>query len=108
MIILNGLTGPTSTGKTFGAMPAQGVGMKEDDLAHLMTFIRNSFGNSSGDVVSPEMAAAAFEISGKRAKAGEAVNSAELAADHLKNLPGEPVDATLMVDPITLQPAEAK
>ncbi len=108
MIILNGLAGPTSTGKTYGVMPAQGIGMKAEDLAYLMTFVRNAFGNSSGDVVTQEMGTAAFEISGKRAKAGEAVNSAELAADHLKELPGEPADATLMVDPITLEPAEAK
>lgn len=108
MVILNGLTGPTSTGKVYGVMPAQGAGMKGEDLAALMTYIRNSFGNSVGDVVTREMGAAALEISNARPKVGTAVNADELNAGHKKNLAGEPLDPKTMLDPITLEPAEAK
>lgn len=106
MVILNGLGGPTSTGKTYGVMPAQA--MKGEDLAPLMTYIRNSFGNKTGDVVTKQMGAAALEISNARPKVGTAVNSEELTADHVKNLPGDVLDPTTMLDPITLEPAEAK
>lgn len=108
MIILNGLGGPTSTGKTYGVMPAQGAGLKGEDLAALMTYVRNSFGNKTGDVVTKQMGAAALEISAARTKVGAAVTSEELAADHAKNLPGDVLDPKTMLDPITLEPAEAK
>jgi mono/diheme cytochrome c family protein len=108
-VILNGLQGPTSTGKVYGAgiMPAQGGGMSAQDLAFIMTFIRNSFGNSVGDVVTPEMAQAAMDISAKRAKAGGPVTAEELK-EHDKDLPGDKMDPSTMVDPITLKPVEAK
>ncbi len=108
MIILNGLQGPTSTGKTYGAgiMPAQGAGMGAEDLASVMTFVRNRFGNTSGDVVTVEMAQAALDISAARAKAGQAVTAEEIAADHAKMLPGEPLDPTAPVNPANLKPAE--
>jgi mono/diheme cytochrome c family protein len=108
MVILNGLTGPTSTGKTYGVMPAQAAGLNGEDLAHLMNFVRHSFGNSTEGVVTKEMGIAALEISGKRAKAGAPVTGDELNAEHKKNLPGDPIDPKMMVDPITLEPAEAK
>lgn len=106
MVILNGLQGPTSTGKAYpGSMPAQGTGMSAEDLAGLMTYVRNSFGNATGDVVTIEMAKAAMEISGKRTKTGEQVTAAELESDHLKILPGEKLDPKTMVDPVSLAPA---
>jgi mono/diheme cytochrome c family protein len=108
MVILNGLTGPTSHGKTFGVMPSQAAGLNGEDLSHLMNYVRHSFGNSAPDVVTKEMGIAALEISGKRAKAGAPVTGEELNADHKKNLPGDPIDPKMMVDPITLEPAEAK
>jgi mono/diheme cytochrome c family protein len=108
MIVLNGLNGPTSSGKVFGVMPSQAAGLNGEDLSHLMNFVRHSFGNNAADVVTKEMGAAALEISAKRAKAGAAVTGEELNADHKKNLPGDPIDPKMMVDPITLQPAEAK
>lgn len=110
MIILNGLQGPTSSGKTYGAgvMPAQGAGMTTQDLAGLMTYLRNSFGNSTGDIVTAEMAAAALEISGSREKAGAPVTAEEIAAAHAVALPGEALDPATMVNPITLAPAEAE
>jgi len=110
MIVLNGLHGPTSTGKVFSAagMPAQGGGMTPEDLAGILTFLRNDKGNSVGDVVTPEMAKAAMDISAKRAKAGQQTDADELKAEHDKDLPGEKVDANTLVDPATLLPAAAK
>lgn len=107
MIILNGLMGEISVnGKTYnGAMPAQGAGMSPEDLAALLTYIRNNFGNKAGDVVTTEMASNAMKISSGRAKAGQPVTAAELTADHAKNLEGAPLDPATMVDPVTLQPA---
>jgi mono/diheme cytochrome c family protein len=107
MIILNGLQGPMSTGKTYGGaggMAAQGAGLTPADLAGIMTYVRNNFGNSTGDVVTIEMAKAAMEISDARAKVGQQVTAEELTADHLKALPGEALDPKTLVDPISLAP----
>lgn len=107
MIILHGLQGPTSKGKVYGAgiMPAQGAGMGAADLAGVMTYIRNSFGNSSGDVVTLEMAQAALDISAARSETGP-VNAEEIAADHMAMLPGEALEPTTPVNPATLKPVE--
>lgn len=107
MIILNGLEGPVDDGKTYGVMPPQGIGMTPEDLAGIMTYVRNNFGNSKGDVVTLDMAKAALEISAKRKNAGKAVTGAELTAEHLKNLPGDKLDPKTLLDPITLAPAKA-
>ncbi len=107
MVILNGLQGPVSDGKTYGVMPPQGIGMAPEDLAGVMTFVRNNFGNTHGDVVTIDMAKAAIEISGARKSAGNSVTGAELDADHVKNLPGDVLDPKAMLDPITLAPAKA-
>ncbi len=107
MIILNGLEGPVDDGKTYGVMPPQGIGMGAEDLAGIMTYVRNNFGNSKGDVVTIDMAKAALEISAKRKNAGKSATGAELTADHLKNLPGEKLDPKTLLDPITLAPAKA-
>lgn len=106
MVILNGLHGPTSSGKVYGAgvMPAQGAGMAAADLAGLMTYLRNNFGNSTGDVVTVEMAAAALEKSAARPKAGESVSAEELTGEHNVALPGEPLDPEAKVNPATLAP----
>lgn len=110
MIILNGLVGPMSTGKTYGGaggMQAQGGGMAPEELAGVMTFLRNSFGNSTGDVVTVEMAKAAMEISSKREKAGTQMTSEEITSVHAVALPGDPIEPTLLVDPKTLAPTAA-
>jgi mono/diheme cytochrome c family protein len=106
MIILNGLQGPTSTGKDFpgGGMPSQAAGMSPEDLAGIMTYVRNNFGNTKGDIVTVEMAKAAMEISAARAKAGLQVTGAELTSDHVKNLSGQAIDPKTPVDPKTLLP----
>lgn len=108
MVILNGLQGPTSTGKVYGAgvMPAQSAGMTAQDLAGLMTFLRNGFGNSTGDVVTVEMAEKAFEVSASRARAGQAITAEEIKADHMVMLEGEPIEPTTLVDPAKLTPVE--
>jgi mono/diheme cytochrome c family protein len=107
MVILNGLDGPVSDGKTYGVMPPQGVGMGAEDLAGIMTYVRNNFGNAKGDVVTTDMAKAALEISAARKNAGKSATAAELAADHVKTLPGEVLDPKTLLDPITLAPAKA-
>jgi len=107
MIIINGLDGPISSGKTYGLMPPQGIGMSPEDLAGVMTYVRNHFGNSTGDVVTVEMAKAALEISAARPNVGKPTTGPELTADHAKNLPGDVLDPTTLVDPMTLLPAEA-
>ncbi|RYD46075.1 MAG: cytochrome c [Verrucomicrobiaceae bacterium] len=107
MIILNGMEGPVSDGKTYGVMPPQGIGMTPEDLAGIMTYVRNNFGNSNGDVVTIEMAKAAIEISAARKNAGKASTEGELTSEHVKVLPGEVLDPKTMVDPITLAPAAA-
>ncbi len=107
MIILNGLEGPVSDGKTYGVMPPQGIGMAAEDLAGVMTYVRNNFGNTKGDVVTIDMAKAALEISAVRKNAGKSVTGAELTADHVKALPGDVLDPKTLLDPITLAPAKA-
>jgi mono/diheme cytochrome c family protein len=107
MVILNGLEGPVDDGKTYGVMPPQGIGMTPEDLAGIMTYVRNNFGNAKGDVVTVDMAKAAIEISAKRKNAGKSVTGAELEADHVKQLPGDVLDPKAMLDPITLAPAAA-
>ena len=98
-----------STGKTFGGaggMAAQGAGLSAEDLAGIMTYIRNNFGNTKGDVVTVEMAKAALDISAARKNAGIQVNAEELNSIHKKNLPGAVLDPKTMVDPITLAPVK--
>lgn len=107
MIILNGLEGPVSNGTTYGIMPTQGIGMTAEELAGIMTYVRNNFGNTKGDVVTVEMAKAALEISAARKNVGKAVTGAELTADHVKELPGAVLDPKTMVDPLTLAPVAA-
>jgi mono/diheme cytochrome c family protein len=107
MVILNGLQGPVSNGTTYGVMPPQGIGMAPEDLAGIMTYMRNNMGNSSGDVITTDMAKAAIDISAARKKAGQSVTADELTADHIKALAGAALDPKTMLDPVTLAPAKA-
>lgn len=107
MIVLNGLQGPVSDGKTYGVMTPQGIGMTPEDLAGIMTYIRNHFGNKKGDVITVEMARNAMKISAARKKSGQPVTGEELTADHLKNLEGKEVKPDDMVDPLTFAPVTA-
>jgi mono/diheme cytochrome c family protein len=115
MIVLNGLHGVNSTGKEMGGvvgMPSQssqiaGI-LAPEDLAGVMTYVRNSFGNSVGDIVTVEMATKALEISGKRAKTGTQVSADELTSDHVKELPGTKLDPKTLLDPMKLTPVKGK
>lgn len=109
MIVLNGLHGPMSTGKTYSGaagMPSQNAlnDLKPEDLAGVMTYVRNNFGNTKGDIVTVEMAKNAFAISSKRANAGKQMTTEELTADHVKNLSGKTLEPKAMVNPLTLMP----
>ncbi len=111
MIIMNGVQGEISVkGRTWnGNMPSQMV-LNDVELASIMTYLRNNFGNSTGDVVTPEMAGAALELYKERAD-GAAVapqmTEVELNADHGQMLSGEVVDPATVVDLETFQPVEA-
>jgi len=107
MVIINGLHGPASTGRDYGVMQAQGAGMSKEDLAGIMTFVRNSFGNNVGDIVTTEMAAEAFAISENRAAPGAPVTAEEIRDAHAVMLPGEPLDPETLVNPIDLRPVES-
>jgi len=109
MVILNGIQGPTSSGKTYGAgiMPPQSAGMGAEDLAGLMTYLRNGFGNTKGDIVTVDMAKAALDVSAKRAKAGQSVTDAEVIAEHDKMLPGDVLDPQTPTNPANLQTVAA-
>ena len=109
MIILNGLQGPIDVnGQTWTLnMPAQ-MPIDKVELAAVMTYIRNSFGNETGDVVTPEQAAAAIELSKERAGGaplGPQTTAAELKEKHDRMLPGDPLDPNTIVDVETLEPA---
>lgn len=107
MIILNGLEGNiTVAGKGYGTdkMDSQAP-IGAADLAAVMTFVRNSFGNSTGDVLSLEQAEAALQVSS--ARAGKRMTVEEITANHDKMLEGEPRDPTIVVDFETLKPVEA-
>ena len=105
MIILNGLNGPISTGKAYGAgMVSQGNGLTPEDLGGVMTYVRNNFGNEVGDVVTVEMAKAAMDTTEARGKPGVQMTAEELTASHAKALAGDVLDPATLVDPITLIP----
>lgn len=108
MVILNGIQGPISNGKTYGAgiMPAQGAGMTAEDLAGVMTYVRNNFGNTTGDVVSVEMAKSALDVSAAREKAGQSVTSEEILANHKVVLAGADIAPEIMVNPANLAPVD--
>jgi mono/diheme cytochrome c family protein len=106
MVIINGVQGPISTGRAYGpgVMPAQGIGMTPEELAALMTYLRNDLGNAVGDVVSVDMAVNAFELSAARPNPGQPVTAEELDSDHAADLPGEQMDPEILVNPVNLQP----
>lgn len=107
MVILNGLSGAIEVKGTSwnGNMPSQADGMGAKELAAVMTYIRNEWGNSA-PIVTPEMAENAITISKERA--GGQVTSAELKESHDKMLEGKPLDPEIMIDPDTWLPAEGE
>ena len=101
-IIIHGLKGPIQVaGVTYNNnMPAMGQGLGEKELAALMTYIRNAWGNK-GSLVTTEMAAAALEIA---KEANGQMDVPTLESKHAKDLPGEPVSPDTMLDPETFEP----
>jgi mono/diheme cytochrome c family protein len=112
MIILNGLEGEiTVKGKTWRNVQMEPQGpMSPVELASVMTYIRNSFGNATGDVVTTEMAKAAIKISNERAGGkpiGPKLTAAELTEKHAKMLPGETLAPEAVIDLESFEPVEA-
>lgn len=110
-IILNGVMGPIEVaGRTWnGAMPGQATGMTDADLAALLTYIRNTFGNETGDVVSIEMASNAMNAYKERkgpAPVATPIQVAELKSKYMLALEGATVDPQMKVDVETLEPVE--
>lgn len=107
LIILNGIhEAITVDGKTYNAnMPSMGSGMDAKQLAGLLNYIRNSFGNQSDSLISLEMAQNALDISKERD--GGQVTATELNANYNIDLEGTPLDPDTLVDPKTLLPVEA-
>ena len=63
-ILLAGLVGPiTVKGNEYnGNMPAYGLGLKDHEIAGLVTYIRNNWGNEAGEVNTDGVAAMRAEI----------------------------------------------
>ena len=82
LVVLHGLKGPISVaGKDFNStMPSQADGWSDFELASLLYYIQNSFGNNVGEVFSPEQIAEIREISKSHGK------NATTAADLEKHL----------------------
>jgi len=107
MIILNGLhESITVNGKTYNAnMPSMGSGMDAKQLAGVLNYIRNSFGNKSDQLVSLEMAQNALDASKERN--GGQVTATELNASYNIDIEGAALDPNVLVDPKTLTPVDA-
>lgn len=108
MIIMNGVKGEiTVDGRVWNSAMAPQMPLSAVELASVMTYVRNSFGNETGDVVSAEMAEAALSLYKERA-AGAALppqmTEAELKADYSAMLPGEAMDPATVVDLETFEP----
>lgn len=106
-IILNGIKGQiTVAGITYnGNMPAQASGLTAEDFAGLLTYLRNSWGNDSGEVITPDMAKGAIDIYKER-PANSQVTVAELEDKYNSALPGTPLAAKTIIDIETLEPVE--
>ena len=106
-IIMNGAMGPIEVaGRTWnGVMPAQASGMTQEDLAGVMTYIRNSFGNSTGDVISFEQAGNAIAVYKER-NSPAPITVEELAGKYMIKLEGAVMDPSTKINPETLEIVE--
>lgn len=97
MILLHGLAGPmTVKGKGYnGQMPPQGLVFDDAQLAQLMSFIRQNWGNT-GDLVTEEMVAFAREK--YKGQAGSFKEGDLKAVGEETNLPGDPFGATAVAE----------
>lgn len=110
-IALHGVTGPIMVAGTeynfpggMQSMRAQIGGTKE--LAALMTFIRNSWGNQ-GSIVTQEMAKNAFDLAKERDPSAGQTTAEELLKNYDIMLEGAELAPDTLVDPKTLLPVEA-
>jgi len=54
-VVLNGLTGPvTVNGKAFNSVMPPMSNLNNDEVANILTFVRNSFGNTDAKAVTAE------------------------------------------------------
>ena len=85
-------------------MPSQGAGLSAKDLAGVLTYVRNSFGNE-GSLVTMEMAQQAIDLSKERN--GGQMTASELNEKYDKDLEGAELAPDTLVDPNTLEPVDA-
>ena len=85
-------------------MPSQGAGLSAKDLAGVLTYVRNSFGNE-GSLVTMEMAQQAIDLSKER-NSGQ-MTASELNEKYDKDLEGAELAPDTLVDPNTLEPVDA-
>ncbi len=107
MIILNGCQGPISVaGKTYSSlMPPQNAGLGPKELAGILNYVRNNFGNKNEKLITMEMAQDALDTS--KARNGEHMTAEELNAKFKRELKGTELDPNTLVDPKTLKPVPA-
>jgi mono/diheme cytochrome c family protein len=88
-VVLHGLTGPvTAAGMTVNnptGMPAQGAALGDQEIANVLTYIRNNFGNT-GPMVTKEMVT---KVRGETAGRTAQWTAADLEAFASKDVPGE-------------------
>ncbi|MFV1994745.1 MAG: cytochrome c [Verrucomicrobiales bacterium] len=91
MVLLKGVMGPTQVnGQSFnGAMPAWEKALNDEKMAQVMSFVRNSWGNS-GSIVTEAMVSHAREKYADQAAPYTQAQVYEVAEDAM--LPGEVVD----------------
>lgn len=109
MIVLNGLEGPiTVSGKSFNStMPAQGATLSPVQLAAIINYVRNAFGNTSKDLVSVAMAKKAIELSKKRnggGIVGRPMRAEELTSSYQEPLDIAPLAKDARIHPVSLEP----
>lgn len=104
LIILKGLHEEIIVkGKPYnGNMPPMGDGMDAKQLAGVLNYIRNSFGNKSDKLITLEMAEDALAVAKERG--GGQVTAKELNAKYNRDLKGADLPMETLVDPKTLQP----
>jgi mono/diheme cytochrome c family protein len=88
-VVLHGLMGPvTAAGVTINnpnGMPAQGAALGDQEVANVLTYVRNKFGNE-GSMVTKEMVT---KVRTETASQTKQWTAAELETFATKNVPGE-------------------
>ena len=104
-IILHGLQGPITVKGTpwNGNMPPQGL-TDPTEVGAVLTYIRNSFGNATGDVITAEMGQAALDA--YKAHGPTQVTAEVLREKFDKALEGATIDPQTVISIETLEPVE--